>query len=60
VLTDFQYDYDEPSPGTRKTQLRQSVTDEDGNTTRYGYDALDRLTSAVERNSLNTTIDDRA
>ena len=60
VLTDFTYVYDEASPGTRKTRLRQSVTDKDGNKTAYGYDFLDRLTSAVERNSASTIIDNRA
>ena len=60
VLTDFTYVYDEASPGTRKTKLRQSVTDKDGNKTTYGYDFLDRLTSAVERTSASTIIDNRA
>jgi RHS repeat-associated protein len=60
TLTDFTYDYDEASPGTLKTKLRRSVTDKDGNKTTYGYDFLDRLTSAIERNSGNTIIDNRA
>jgi YD repeat-containing protein len=58
VLTDFTYDY-VMSP-TTETKLRQSVTDKDGNETTYGYDFLDRLTSAVERNSGSTVIDNRA
>jgi RHS repeat-associated protein len=60
TLTDFTYVYDEASPGTLKTKLRHSVTDKDGNKTTYGYDFLDRLTSAIERNSTNTIIDNRA
>jgi RHS repeat-associated protein len=60
TLTDFSYVYDEASPGTLKTKLRQSVTDKDGNTTTYGYDFLDRLTSAIERNSSSAVIDSRA
>jgi len=59
VLTDFTYVYDETSP-IRNTKLRRSVTDKDGNKTTYGYDFLDRLTSAVERNSASTIIDNRA
>jgi RHS repeat-associated protein len=59
VLTDLTYDYDEASPGTLKTKLRRSVTDKDGNETTYGYDFLDRLTAAVERNSSNVVIDSR-
>ncbi|HEX2161973.1 MAG TPA: RHS repeat-associated core domain-containing protein [Thermoleophilaceae bacterium] len=58
VLTDFTYDY-EMSP-TTETKLRQSVTDKDGNKTTYSYDFLDRLTSAVERNSSNAVVDDRS
>ena len=60
VLTDFAYDYEEPSPGTRQTKLRQSVTDKDGNETTYGYDFMDRLTSAVRRDSSNAVLDDRS
>jgi RHS repeat-associated protein len=59
VLTDFTYDYERASP-TLQTDLRHSVTDKDGNEITYGYDFLDRLTSAVERNSGNAIIDDRA
>jgi len=40
--------------------ISESVTDKDGNETTYGYDFLDRLTSAVERNSGNTIVDNRA
>jgi len=58
VLTDFTYDY-VMSP-TTETKLRQSVTDKDGNETTYGYDYLDRLTEAVERNSASTIVDNRA
>jgi len=59
VLTDFTYVYDQALPGTLKTKLRRSVTDKNGKKTTYGYDFLDRLTSAVERNSANTVIDNR-
>ncbi len=59
-LSDFTYDYDEPSPGTRHTKLRQSVTDKDGNATTYGYDFLDRLTGAVQRDGSDAVVDERS
>ncbi|HYI80330.1 MAG TPA: RHS repeat-associated core domain-containing protein [Thermoleophilaceae bacterium] len=60
TLTDFTYDYERTSPATLDTKLRHSVTDKDGNKTTYDYDFLDRLASAIERNSGNTIIDNRA
>ena len=60
TLTDLTYDYERTSPATLDTKLRHSVTDEDGNKTTYDYDYLDRLTSAIERNSGNTIVDNRA
>ncbi len=60
TLTDFTYVYERTLPTTSQTALRHSVTDKDGNETTYGYDYLDRLTEAVERNSGNTVIDDRS
>jgi RHS repeat-associated protein len=59
-LSDVTYDYDEPSPGTRHTKLRQSVTDEDGNETTYAYDFLDRLTGAVQRDGSDAVVDERS
>jgi RHS repeat-associated protein len=58
-LTDFTYTYDLTSPSARDTKLRQTATDKDGNTIAYGYDFLDRLTSAIEKTSGGTTIDSR-
>jgi RHS repeat-associated protein len=60
TLTDFTYTYHATTPTARDTYLRQSVTDKNGNKTTYGYDFLDRLTSAVERNSSNAIIDNRS
>lgn len=59
-LTKFDYTYIDPATPARKSKLVWSVTDKDANTTSYSYDFLDRLIGAVERNSANTIIDDRA
>jgi RHS repeat-associated protein len=44
TLTSFTYTYQNATGAD--TALRQRVTDQDGNTTTYGYDALNRLTGA--------------
>jgi RHS repeat-associated protein len=54
VLQKFTYSYQDPIAGA-DTDLRQSVTDKDGNTTTYQYDQLNRLTDAATKNSGGTT-----
>jgi len=44
TLTSFAYTYQ--NAASADTALRQAVTDQDGNTTTYSYDALNRLTGA--------------
>jgi len=44
TLTSFAYTY--TGAAAADTALRQSVTDQDGNTTTYSYDVLNRLTGA--------------
>jgi RHS repeat-associated protein len=57
VLAKRDYTYTNPSSG-RKTELVQRVTDEDGRTTDYGYDALDRLVQATTRSATGTVLDE--
>jgi RHS repeat-associated protein len=47
-LTSFSYSYTDPVG--RDSDLRQSVTDLDGNTTTYSYDVANRLVDATTRN----------
>jgi YD repeat-containing protein len=48
-------------PGTATdTGLRHTVTDKEANVTTYGYDALDRLKTAVTKNLLGLTTADYA
>lgn len=54
TLTRFAYTYTMAGT-TTDTGLRRSVTDKDGNVTAYGYDGLDRLTSAVTKDALGST-----
>jgi RHS repeat-associated protein len=59
TLTSFTYDY-KVSP-TVEGKLLRSVTDKNGNKTTYTYDTMvERLLSAVEKNSGGTTIDTRS
>ena len=63
VLTDFVYDYTAATAlcgtGTAGNgELRQAVTDKDGNKTTYCYDQQDRLTRAQTKNSSGTTTED--
>ena len=55
TLRKFTYDY---VSGSRNTDLRQSVTDKDGNKTTYTYDPLDRLKGATTRTSGAALVDD--
>ena len=58
VLRSFAYTYVDPANG-KPTDLRFSVTDQAANKTTYGYDGLDRLTSAITKtsNGAGTTTD---
>jgi YD repeat-containing protein len=58
VLRSFTYTYVDPA-NSKPTDLRFSVTDQAANKTTYGYDGLDRLTSAVTKtsNGAGTTTD---
>jgi len=49
TLTSFAYTYQNAAGAD--TGLRQRVTDQDGNTTSYGYDVLNRLTGAQTKDS---------
>lgn len=49
ILTKFTYSYADAAFVDR--DLRQSVTDKDGNKTSYTYDPLNRLTRAQTKNS---------
>ncbi len=49
TLTSFAYTY--AGAAGADTALRQTATDKDGNTTTYGYDALNRLTGAQTKAS---------
>jgi len=51
-ITDFHYLY--TNSAGKDTALRQAVTDVNGITTGYAYDALDRLLSATLKNSSGT------
>jgi len=50
AATSFTYSYTNPA-NNQSTALRYSVTDGSGNTTSNTYDALNRLTQAVQKNS---------
>jgi RHS repeat-associated protein len=53
------YDWSQASTnGTKARAVRQSVTDEDGTTTMYRYDELDRLIGAQMTNSAGTVTRD--
>lgn len=54
-LTSFNYSYTNPATNTY-TNSRYSVSDMVGNVTRYGYDGLARLTSAVQKTSGGVTL----
>jgi YD repeat-containing protein len=55
-LSAFLYSWTQSTPsGERSRALRQSVTDVAGNTTRYSYDELDRLTRAETKSSSGAT-----
>ena len=49
VLQRFRYDY--LSATTKQVAIQSRVTDKDGATTDYGYDGLDRLQTALTKNS---------
>jgi RHS repeat-associated protein len=55
MLTEFTYNFTDPITGL-DTDLRQSVTDKNDNKTTYTYDALGRLTAALERDPSGTVV----
>jgi RHS repeat-associated protein len=57
VLLKRDYTYTQPVTN-RKTGLVQRVIDEDGRTTEYGYDALDRLVKATTKAASGATLDE--
>jgi YD repeat-containing protein len=55
TLTSYSYNYTNPTTN-QPTSLLYSVTDVQGNTTSYGFDATDQLTSATKKSSGGSTL----